>query len=650
MAMKKQLLLLITILHILNQFLYARENPRLSIGDAINKAVDMSFQNKDSALYFANYALDLAQKKDSIRLVFCAYRAIGLVNEDNNDLIAARDAYAAALSLADNRLTIEEQLTIYTDWAILHRKLAKYDIARDYHFKTVQKAEAASNWVMVEDGYNGLGVLYSMVGDFEQSVHYYEKSIKTAEKLGNQEGIVTTKHNISNVYFKAKKYDLALNHIEKTYQDALKFGDSLLIGSVLTVYGNIKLAVGDPQDALKKQEMAQHFFEQKGEKPCMAESFLAIGNIYFQLNNYPQAELYFNKCHHFSNYLPNHIHAEFYHKYGKFHLALHKPALAIANFNKSLELATKYKFKDIARQNLKALANFYAENQKYDLAYQYSKKADDLGETYFNENKNKGLAEAQFRFDIEKRDLEIKNQKKTLTLSKWAYCVTGTLCLALLVLLYFTWKQVKAKQIATKNAELLLKELHHRVKNNMQTIASMMRLQARQSQDPAVTSVLTDNKLRLEAFALLHQQLYKSDFNIETLDLQAFIENMIEKLRFSHGITECQFKTHVNIQNRTLNIETALSVGLILNELLTNSIKYAYPSLEKKQPLEVTINLLDDQLEYNDNGKILKPDFDFNKKAGFGIKFIASFVKQVRGKYRFYVDKGVHFNMSFPTP
>jgi two-component system, sensor histidine kinase PdtaS len=646
--MKKRLFLLIAILHILNQLLHAQETPRLSIADAINQAIDLSFQDKDSALYFANYALALAQKKDSFRLAFCAYRAIGMVNEDNNDLQAARDAYAAALSLADSRLTIEEQLTIYTDWAILHRKLAKYDIARDYHFKTVKKAETAANWIMMEDGYNGLGVLYSMVGDFDQSVYYYQKSLQTAEKLANQEGIITSNHNISNVYFKAKKYDLALNHIEKTYQEALKHGDSLLIGGVLNVYGNIKLAVGDLQDALKKQGMAQHFFEQKGEKPCMAESYLAIGEIYFQLKNYVQAENYFNKCNNISTYLPNHVYADFYHKYGKFHLALKRTTQAIADFNKSLELAGKFKFKDITRQNLKALAALYAESQEFDLAYHFSKRADDVGETYFNENKNKGLAEAQFRFDLEKKDLEIKNQKKTLTLSKWAYSVTGALCLALLVLLYFTWNQVKAKQIATKNAELLLKELHHRVKNNMQTIASMMRLQARQSQDPAVTSVLTDNKLRLEAFALLHQQLYKSDFNIETIDLQDFIENMIEKLRFSHGITEYQFKSHVNVQNRTLNIETALSVGLILNELLTNSIKYAYPSLEKEQPLEITINLLDDQLEYNDNGKILKPDFDFNKKAGFGIKFIASFVKQVRGKYKFYVDKGVHFNMSFP--
>ncbi len=639
--MKK--LLLVSIIHILSQIAYAQAPPRLSITDAINQAVDMSFQNKDSALYLANYAVTLAQKKDSLRLVFCAYRAIGIINEDNNDLEAAKAAYTVALSLADSRLTIEEQLTIYTDWAILHRKLANYEVARDYHFRTVQKAELIGNWVMLEDGYNGLGVLYLTVGDFDKSVQYYQKSIEAAQKYGNQKGIVITNHNISDVYFKAQKYHLARNHIEKTYQDALKLGDSLLIGGVLNVYGNIQLAIGDHQDALKKQEMAQHFFEQQGEKCCMAESYLAIADIYFRLNNYTQAESYFNKCKSISHYLPNNLQADFYYKYGKFHLAIHKKDQAVADFNKSLDLSTQYKLKDMVHQNLKALADFYATNQQYDLAFQYSKKANDLGENYFNENKNQGLAEAQFRFDIEKKDLEIESQKKTLTLSKWAYSVAGSLCFALLILLYFIWQQVEAKKKASKNAELLLKELHHRVKNNIQTIASMMRLQARQCQDPSVSAVLLENKLRLETFSTLHQQLYQTD-DIHKVNINPFITSIIDKLRFSYTIPEENIKMTVSIENKWVDVEAAIPLGLMLNELLTNSFKYAAPSVSV---LEINIDIKNNTLHYSDNGQSLPYQFDFDKNAGFGMGLIKSFSQQLKGKYHFYNRKGFHFDMSY---
>jgi two-component system, sensor histidine kinase PdtaS len=94
----------------------------------------------------------------------------------------------------------------------------------------------------------------------------------------------------------------------------------------------------------------------------------------------------------------------------------------------------------------------------------------------------------------------------------------------LLALLIYTRQQVKAKQLVTKKAQLLLKELHNWIKNNMQAIASMMRLQARQSQDPSVSSVLVDNKLRLETFVVLNQQLYKRDIaHIETVDLVFFM-------------------------------------------------------------------------------------------------------------------------------
>jgi two-component system, sensor histidine kinase PdtaS len=635
----------------------AQTNPNITIAESINKAVDLSFQNIDSALYFANKALVLAQNVDSLRLVFCAYRAIGSIYEDNNLLQEAQKTYAIALALADSHLQIEEKLTIYTDWAIIHKKLGQYAIARDFHLRTIEKAEKAKHWEMVEDGYHGLGTLYGMLSDFDESVRYYLLSIKAAEKWGNQEGIVFSHQNISNTYLKAKNYDMALKMIEKTYQEALALRDSSRIANVLRVYGNIKIALKDYEDALNKHEAAKYIFEKQGNTECLAESYLSIGDIYFQWKNYAQAEHYFSECTKISTFLPNYSHADLYNKYGKLFQAQDRTEEAIHTFQTSLVLTDSMGFKDIARESHLSLAAIFSEQAQFDSAYLHLKMADRMAEKLFQETQQKSLTEAEFKFDVEKRDLQIDAQQKQLSQSQLIRWILIGSLFVLAALLLITWKQMRAKQRTNKRNELIVKELHHRVKNNMQTIASMMRLQARQAQDPAVSAILLENKTRLETFSMLHQQLYLAD-NIETLNLQPFIQDIIEKTRYSNGLDDTQLQTHLRLENTTLNVETALSVGLILNELLTNSLKYAYPSLNKSKPLEINIDILEDRFHYADNGNVLQADFDFKNKAGFGIQFISSFAHQIKGKYKFFVDKGVHFDLLFspnghatvPTP
>jgi two-component system, sensor histidine kinase PdtaS len=621
---------------------------RIFIVETINKSTDLSYQNKDSAVFLATMALVMAQKVDSPYLVFHAYRALGSIYEDNNALQEAKKTYALAMALADSRLQTDEQLTIYTDWAIIHKKLGQYLTARDYHLRVVRKAEKLGLWELAEDNYHGLGTLYTMLGDFDQSVNYYLESIKTAEKWGNQKGIVFSQQNISTTYLKAKNYDMALQNIEKTHQSALKLGDSLRLANVLRVYGNIRTALGDYPEALEKHEAAKAIFENLGNLECLAESYLSIGDIYFQLKNYAKAEEYFSECKKQTAYLPNYAHAEFFNKSGKLYQAQNKIPLAIDAFQESLNLTDSLGFIEIARENHLALATIFSEKKQTDLAFNHLKIADKLSESLFQENKQKSLSEAQFKFDIEKRDIQIDAQQQQLSQSNLIRWILVSGLLALAVLLYFTWRQMRAKQHGNKRNELIIKELHHRVKNNMQTIASMMRLQARQAQDPLVSAILLENKARLETFSMLHQQLYVAD-NIGTLNLQPFIQDIIEKIRYSNGLDDKQLQTHIRLENTNLDVEIALSVGLILNELLTNSLKYAYPSLNKSKPLKITIDILNDRFHYADNGECLPTDFDFKNNAGFGIQFIASFAHQIKGKYKFFVDKGVHFDLIFST-
>jgi two-component system, sensor histidine kinase PdtaS len=613
------------------------------VEDIIEKAKDLSVQNIDSALFLANQAVQFAQKLDSPRLIFSAYRAIGLVNEDNNRLKEAQTAYAVALNIANTSLKDSEQLLIYTDWAIVHKKMGQYKIALEYHLLTIERAEKTGNWEMAEDGYHGLGTLYSMLSDFNQSAHYYLLSIQAAEKWGNTEGIVLTNQNISNIYMKAKNYDMALQNVVKTYDMALKLGDSTRIAAVLRIYGNIETAMGHLDNALSKHLQACTILEKRGDKVRLVETYMSVGHVYFQQKQYDKAEDYYNRCNTLKQFFSSYGQAEFHNKLGRLAATQGKLDKAEAAFIASLNITNSFGFKEIAVDNHIALSEIYNKNKDYSRAYQESLAANKLTEILSQEVNQKSITEAQFKFDIEKRDLEIEAQKKQLSQSK---LIRWTLIIGLLLtstLLYITWLQMRKKQEASKRVQLTIKELHHRVKNNVQTIASMMRLQARQSQDPSVSAVLLENKLRLETFSMLHQQLYQTD-DIQKVDLKPFITSIIDKLQFTYTIPQENMETQIFIEDKLMDVEMAIPLGLMLNELLTNSFKYAYPSVSQ---LKITIEIKDNSLHYADNGNSLSASFDFEKNAGFGMDLIKSFAQQLKGKYKFYNAKGFSFDMSY---
>lgn len=639
--MRKQIFLLCFCL--LNHLLFAQSGVSKSIEKTISKAKDMSFQNIDSALFYAQQALHEAQKIDSPRLVFHAQRAIGLIYEDNNRLSDAQKHYASAVELAKTYLPADDQLTIFTDWAIVHKKLGQYKIAEEYHRLTIDLAEKTGNWEVVENGYHGLGTMYSMTSDFDKSLQSYLKSIEAAERWGNQKGIVLTCQNISNIHLKAKNYDLALKNIVKTYSLAQKLGDSVRLAAVLRVYGNIELAVGNLQNALLKHQAALNILENRGDKPKIAESYLAIANIYFEQKKYAESEAYFNRCAALQTFLPKYGYAAFYNKKGHFYAILNQDERAIADFKESLSKTDSSSFKEIARDNCMALANILQKQKRFEEALQYMKEANRLGEALFNEDKKKEMTDAQFKFETEKRDLQITAQNKQIENARLIRWLLGGGLLIMTALSFFSWRQMTAKQRAFDYAELLLKELHHRVKNNLQTITSIMRLQSRKVTDPSVSAIISESRSRLEAMSMIHQQLYRTD-NVKIINIRFFIDDLIEKIKFTYSFENNPLDIQIDIENENLDVDMALPLGLILNELLTNSCKYAYPSVCKPK---MYIRINKKHFYYADNGSGLPPNFDVEKSDSFGMHLIVTLAQQLRSKYRFYNDKGLVFEMIF---
>ncbi len=618
------------------------QNPN-TIRAYLDKAERYSFTNLDSALFFTQSALTAARQLDSSNLIFNALRTEGSIYQDNNRLQDAQKVYAIALELAEKKLSKENQLDIFNDWAIIHKKLGQYTIAETYHRRTITEAAQVGNWEMVEVGYHGLGTMYAMMGDFDKCIVAYLKSIEAAEKWGNTEGVVLTNQNISNAYYKVKNYEMARQNIAKTYKMALKLGDSLRLSSVLRVYASIESTSGHYVEALQKLNLSQLILEKLGDKPRLAETYSAIAFIYQEQKEYSKAAYFLQKCEDLAPFLSSYAYADFLHKKGN--LLVTKSAFdsAITYFNQSLDITDSLGFKEVARDNHLALSHIFEEKSDYFNAFAQIKLANQLGDSLFAESREKLMTEIKFKYDSEKHELDLASQTEKLQQSQLLWKVLAVALIVVLGLLFFTWRQMKAKQKAQKRAELLMQELHHRVKNNLQTVSSIMRLQARGISDPSVALVIAESRSRLETISMIHQQLYRED-DVQTINFKHFIGDLVEKLQFAYNLNDKPLDMQIDIENPQLDVDKALPLGLILNELLTNSFKYAYPSVAAPK---LIVKLDKHHFYYADNGNGSAASVECVNNRSFGLQLIHSLSQQLRGKCRFFNEEGLAFELNF---
>ncbi|MBD2612786.1 MAG: PAS domain S-box protein [Nostoc sp. ZfuVER08] len=210
-------------------------------------------------------------------------------------------------------------------------------------------------------------------------------------------------------------------------------------------------------------------------------------------------------------------------------------------------------------------------------------------------------------------------------------------------------KQAEEKiKASLKEKEVLLKEIHHRVKNNLGIVSSLLQMQCRRTQDPQVAAILRDSQNRIASIALVHEKLYRSE-DLADIDFAQYIPDLTTHLFDSYNVSSSQIKLKVHIDDASLDIETAIPCGLIINELVSNALKYAFVGncegeIEVKFYQASEGNLI---LIIRDNGIGLPENFDTKKNKTLGITLVQGLVKQLRGKLEIQCQQGTQFKISF---
>ncbi len=198
--------------------------------------------------------------------------------------------------------------------------------------------------------------------------------------------------------------------------------------------------------------------------------------------------------------------------------------------------------------------------------------------------------------------------------------------------------------------ETLLKEVHHRVKNNLQTVSSLLSLQSRSIDDDKISNIIKSSQNRVVSMAMVHEMLYKRDDYLSKIELKPYVQELCDYLVRSVKGSGTDVKVDLDIKNYKLSIDTIIPLGLIINETITNALKYGIAGVQNGE-IHVSVDKIGDnryKMYLGDNGIGYSEEINPKTSNSLGLKLIYNLARQLRGSItRDYAKQGTHYSIEF---
>lgn len=510
------------------------------------------------------------------------------------------------LSRLKHRIPKDEQWHYASNKSYIYLQLGLYnESTRELRKEFYEKQEASrKDTTVLGNFYNDMGVHFNRANNLDSAVFYFTKAKTLVDAKGKYDpnktyydffsGLIDG--NIASALAKRKKYKEAIPPLKKDIYYSLKANNLLSAANSYNLIAECFLEI-------KEYDLARKYIDSC--KPLIAE-----------IQELPPT---------LSNML---VEAKYY-KY-------------TGNLNKAAEFYDKYiHFKDSITKT---------DNENKLINQQVS----------FELYQKEGLLTEKEKI-IQKNKLMTEHQK-----TQRSYMLIGILVLAFIILLLVINAQmnkrrhselnVKNKHIiqqksaienALKEKEFLIKEIHHRVKNNLQIISSMLSLQAETIDNEAAKEVLQESRLRINSMALIHQLLYSKN-NMLSVSISDYLSTLLLQIEKSYSGTSSKVVTDLNCDSLNIDLDTAIPLGLIVNELVTNSFKHAF---EKTNAGLISVSFTKNEaaniytLSVRDNGKGFDPAKQ--KTNSLGMELIQMLAEQLNGKMVFKNEHGTVAEISF---
>ncbi len=604
--MSKKLFIIFTFLLSLTNFVNAQENLLIYKSRIEQYKYSKHF---DSTKFYFKKALPIALKNKDSLSVFYIYKSMG-------------DAF-------EHHLFRDSTLLMY-----------------DFCEKFIPKKNTKLKSFLLNDR----GYTYDLLHDYETATQLRLKALKIAEKSGNKDQIANVMINLADDLSKLNLNKEAEQYYKKAIEISKLTKRVELIEYSHRYYGSHLLKKGENDLAFFNLKLASKYALQTNDSITMAFAWSKLSECYWNNKKVDSSFIYAKKAEGIWERRAENIDlSEICMQQGKYYIIL-------KDYKKAefyLKKAEKYILSDLYF-NEKLFSNFadlYINQGKSKLAFDYLLKAKKTIEKIKdNENKSK-VASLNIKFESDKKEILLKEEKQISELAnlktqqrsyqlKIAALVVFISLISLTIIVFALIKIRKSNKLlfdANKNLEnlvgqkkILLKEIHHRVKNNLTTLKSLLFLQAKATSSEEAKLVLKECQLRIQSMALIHQSLYE-DIENDDVDFDKFLQQLLESLEASFKIDDKNIRINIKKNDVVLDVSIAVFLGLILNELVTNSYKYAFAN-QNEGEINIKLSNNNDQfvLIYSDNGCGLPNGFDENN-GGFGFKIIRILVQQIKG-------------------
>jgi len=340
--------------------------------------------------------------------------------------------------------------------------------------------------------------------------------------------------------------------------------------------------------------------------------------------------------------------------------------MAESYFLKGLQVAKDKQRKEPQKVFNKKLAGCYYSAGNYQLAFERQQVADSIADEMLNEENLRQMNEmtqvyqsAEKEKEILALNLQSEADKKLIIKRRNERNYFIVAALLFLGLAFLAWKafvlnkrkkekldeqnRVIEKSLAEK--EVLMKEIHHRVKNNLQIVSSLLDLQSISIRDAQAAEAVKEGKNRVQSMALIHQNLYSED-NLKGIRARQYIGNLLQSLTDSYNISNDKVKIVQQIEDLNLDVDTMIPLGLVLNELITNSFKYAFVN-NREGVLEIQLEEREKGLflRVKDNGMGFPPGLETGTARSFGLRMIRAFAQKLKASLEIKNDEGAVVEM-----
>lgn len=502
-----------------------------------------------------------------------------------------------------------------------------FDTAMNYFLEGLELFELIKDSSGRAKMYNGIAHCYQW-SDPEKSIEYYQKAIDFSDP-NNRFFIGTQLMNKASQVVNLKRYEEGIEIYELAL-DYLKESPAML-GTVYMNMGVVHYREGRIEKSIESQKNALNYLSPSNNLATYITNLQNLGLNYYQLQDYEQAKDYVQQ---------------------------------------SMELAEEHQIGDRLAKGYAIIVAILEQQQSYEEALGYYKTYFDLNDSIVEARKNDKIAELLTQFEAEKKEAEIQrldaeNQLKDVKIEKsqqerflWIGGVVGLLAILGLISYFFQNNRKKNLLLEEKNVlisealaekETLLKEIHHRVKNNLQVISSLLSLQAKQIEDHTALEAIQEGQNRVKSMALIHQNLYQEE-NLVGVNVQEYVEKLIDSLVRSYNINTEQIEVLKDIDPVKFDVDTIIPLGLILNELISNVLKYAFEG-RKEGKIEVSLKSQKDQvtLEVADNGIGLPDSFDPVKNRSLGFRLIRAFANKLNAQIDIQRQPGTRVSILVPN-